>query len=304
MSESGTLALSILTSLNITVLRRIGVRSYAVVGQPPEFYTRLFPGDDAGPCVTPWRHSDMLDFFLDDAELFFAQDQPGTLSTGIWQEDAIETGRQALIATAVCTAGEHLLVVRLLHDEFTDRSRILQMAREHMLDQRESEAPLPEGCPCPDGLADLRDTNELTNKLQAAITQALSVQEDFSLLLISVDDLDSVKDGYGDEACENLLDILGKLLVRLVRREDLPGTRSKDVLAVLAPRTMQHQAVSMGEKLRNCIANHNFGALPPVTVSIGCATHRRGESAGTLLQRAELALMDARENGKNLVRIR
>jgi PleD family two-component response regulator len=73
---------------------------------------------------------------------------------------------------------------------------------------------------------------------------------------------------------------------------------------VVIRHTTQQQSLGVGEKLRNAISEQDFGPLPPFTVSIGCATYIRGESPECFLQRADLALYDAKSNGKNMVRAR
>jgi len=139
VKQECNLALSILSALDIAVLRRTGERQYVLYGSVPEFYKRLFSTENGEPSVTPWRHSDMLEFFLDDAEAFFSRSQGssvGTLSSGVWQEEGVQAGKLALLATAMCLESEQILIIRLLSDDFIDRRRILQKAREHLLERR------------------------------------------------------------------------------------------------------------------------------------------------------------------------
>ena len=89
-----------------------------------------------------------------------------------------------------------------------------------------------------------------------------------------------------------------------LRGEDMAARYGGEEFAVLAAYTTAHQAVAIAEKARKSIASHNFGSLPPITVSIGCATYRQGERMESLIQRADLALYDAKNNGKNKVSVR
>ena len=71
VTESDGIAYAILGALEIAVLRRLGEQRYELLGEVPQFYQRLFPGTMGTPCTTPWRHSEMLDYFVEDAERFF-----------------------------------------------------------------------------------------------------------------------------------------------------------------------------------------------------------------------------------------
>lgn len=306
VSASDNLALAILNALDIAVLRRVGAYEYRFCGEPPAFYSRLFPKEGDRHCLTPWRHSDMLEFFLNDAELFFSRNAIGSLSSGIWQEDGVQSSKQALLATAMCFGSEQVLILRMLSDEFVDRTRILQKAREQLLERRELRNNLEtyKHKARTDALTSLDNRAAFMEALAAATVRAAEQNEALSLLLLDIDDFKGINDVYGHLTGDSVLAALGKLLQDLLRRGDMACRYGGEEFAILAPHTMQHQAMRMAEKLRATIAGHSFGELPPVTVSIGCATYRMGESQESLIQRADLALYDAKRNGKNMVKMR
>lgn len=309
VKQECSLALSILSALDIAVLRRTGERQYALYGTVPEFYKRLFSTENGEASVTPWQHSDMLEFFLDDAEAFFSRSQGGsvgTLSSGVWQEEGVQSGRLALLATAMCMENEQVLIIRLLSDDFIDRRRILQKAREHLLERRSLHNDLEAYRHKAhfDSLTTLYNRAAFMETLEDEALRVTKDGGDLSLLLMDIDDFKGINDIYGHLAGDTVLAALGQLLCKLLRREDMAARYGGEEFAVLAPFTTQHQALRMAEKLRNGIAEYNFGALPPVTVSIGCATYKPGEVLDSFIQRADLALYDAKKSGKNLVRFR
>lgn len=295
-----------LLALDIVVLRRIGKREYAIYGDVPEFYLKLFPGKDGRPCVTPWKYSDMLDFFLDDVEVFFERNGHGSLASGIWQEEGLHTDKQALMAVAMNMKGEQVLTLRLLSDDFIDRSRILQKAREQLLERRMLNSDLEKYKHKArfDGLTTLYNRATFMEILQEEAGRANRSGEEFSLLLIDVDDFKSINDVYGHLAGDAVLSSLGQLLRSLLRGDDMAARYGGEEFAVLATRTSTRQALAIAEKTRKSVASHNFGELPPVTVSIGCAAYHLGERPESLIQRADLALYDAKNSGKNKVSVR
>ena len=308
MNQNLTLALFVLSALDIAVLRRIGERRYEMYGTVPDFYARLFPGKDGGHCVTPWDYSEMLAFFLDDAESFFSRSMQNTssLSSGIWQEEGLQAGGMALLATAMHLGENQVLIVRLLSEDFVDRRRILQKAREQLLERRMQNDDLEtyRHNSHLDALSTLYNRSAFMEALQDEANRVTRDGGDLSLLLMDLDDFKGVNDVYGHLAGDTVLAALGRFLSKLLRREDMAARYGGEEFAILAPFTTQQQALCMAEKLRSGIAGYNFGSLPPVTVSIGCASYRSGELLDSLIQRADLALYDAKKNGKNRVQYR
>ena len=295
-----------LQALDIVILRRVGERRYEIYGSVPGFYLRLFPGQDGQPCVTPWKYSDMLDFFLDDVEVFFERNNTGSLASGIWQEEGIQTDKQALMAVAVNLEGEQALILRLLSDDFIDRSRILQKAREQLLERRvlNNDLEIYKHKARFDALTSLYNRATFMEVLQEEITRINRTGGEMALLLMDIDDFKGINDIYGHLAGDAVLSTLGQLLRSLLRGEDMAARYGGEEFAILAAYATAHQAVAIAEKTRKSIALHNFGTLPPITVSVGCATYRLGERMESFIQRADLALYDAKHNGKNKVSVR
>jgi diguanylate cyclase (GGDEF)-like protein len=306
VSTSNNLALSVLHALDIAVLRRIGKRNYTIYGAVPTFYQSLFPGENGMPCVTPWKYSNMLDFFLDDVEVFFERNNTGSLSSGLWQEDGIQADKQALTAIALNLKGEQVLILRLLNDDFVDRSRILQKAREQLLERRilNNDLEIYKRKASFDALTTLYNRATFVDFLQEELSRVNRVGGDLSLLLIDIDDFKKINDVYGHLAGDMVLSSLGGLLRSLLRNEDMPARYGGEEFVVLAEFTTLNQAVIMAEKIRKAVAAYKFGDLPPVTISIGCATYRLGDSLSGIIQRADLALYDAKNSGKNKVGVR
>lgn len=252
--------------------------------------------------MEPWRHSAMLAFFMDDAEAFFERNRTGFLSSGIWQEDGAHSAKQALIATALAFGDEQVLIIRLLAEEFLDRSHILQKTREQRLERRmlSSDLETYKYKAQMDALTSLYNRATFMDVMREELGRA-SRGAVFSLLLIDIDNFKSINDTYGHLAGDSVLSSLGKLLRALLRRDDVAARYGGEEFAVVAPHTVAQQAMRLGEKLRSNIAEYPFEALPQVTVSIGCAVYQAGDSADALIQRADTALYEAKNNGKNMV---
>ena len=271
----------------------------------PAFYAELFRCTPESPNVTPWEQSDMLRFFLDDAEDFFERGGEGSLSSGIWQEDGVERGT-ALSVSAGSLSGRQLLILRRLSDDYVDRARILQKAREHLLQQRTISLDLEmyKQKSRFDALTALHNRAAFMDALYKAITSPRTDEQSFALLILDIDDFKRINDTFGHLAGDTVLSALGRLLHAQLRREDLPARYGGEEFVVLAVLSGQAQAVRLAEKIRKSVTRHNFGGLPPITVSIGCSCLLPGDTPKELIQRADTALYDAKRAGKNCVRFR
>ncbi len=300
--DDGELALAVLESLAIAVLRRVGPREYVFFGRMPSFYRNMFGGTPEAPNVTPWERSDMLRFFLDDAEDFFEEGSGGSLTSGTWQEDGVEEGK-ALIVTALSVRGRQLLVLRYLSDDFADRSRILQKAREHLLERRMISGALEvyKHKSRFDELTTLHNRADFMEALRTATAHSAKTGAPLALLLLDIDDFKRVNDTHGHLAGDSVLSALGRLLRASLRRDDLPARYGGEEFAVLSPFSGGAQALRLAEKLRRDIAGHTFGSLPPITVSIGCTDYIGGETPESFIERADNALYDAKRTGKDRV---
>jgi len=311
-TENDTLARTLLHTLDIAVLRRTGPGQYEFYGQMPEFYGQLFPpiavdtpGAD-GPCTRPWIYSPMLEYFYDDAELFFTRNLPSVINSGIWQEDGACDGEQALYAQAIIADGLQLITIRLLKEDFSERLRVLRKAREQLLERRTLTSDLEtyQHKSRVDGLTQVLNKATFIERIGKEIAIALENSAPLSLAMIDIDHFKKVNDEYGHLAGDAVLATLGQLLRQTVRRDDIVARFGGEEFVIITPFSTLGQCHCTAEKLRKITEEHNFAPVPRVTVSIGCTAYVAGESWESFLQRADIAMYDAKTSGRNAVKVR
>jgi len=303
--EGMELIYSILNSIDIAVLKRLDHGNYTPIGELPDFYRELYPDDENGPCAAPWKHSEMLAFFLEDAELFFSKGEEGRYTSSFWQEAGVE-GDEALLAQALITSNGKAIIVRRIREEFVERVRIMQKARENLIKTRELKRDLEiyKNISRYDGLTSLLNRATIMEILQEEIEIARSTGANLSLLMMDIDDFKKINDTYGHLAGDAVLTSLGKILLSTLRRGDIAGRYGGEEFAILAINTAQNQAFRMAENLRKRIESYDFPEVQHATVSIGCTTYLPPEEIKEFLQRADFALYDAKRSNKNNVKIR
>jgi diguanylate cyclase (GGDEF)-like protein len=307
MASDEALALHILRSFDIAVLRRASPRQYVFLGEAPSFYTALFSPDETGtPCTTPWDYSPMMDFFLDEAECFFESGAAGILESGVWEEEGRTESGTALLAVAIVLNGIQLLIIRLQREQYVERSKILRKAREQLLENRDltQNLALFKEKARIDGLTAIFNRSTFMELLQDEIKRSQILEYSLFLLILDIDDFKKVNDSYGHLVGDAVLRSMSALLKKALRRHDIVARYGGEEFVILIPQQEMAQTVIIAEKIRKAIADMVMPDMPRITVSIGCSAYIAGESPQQFLERADNALYDAKRSGKNVVCVR
>ena len=124
-----------------------------------------------------------------------------------------------------------------------------------------------------------------------------------SLVVVDIDDFKRVNDTYGHQIGDNILIQVSSMITRNIRDSDVAARWGGEELAVYLPHMNRDQAYKVAERIRNTIAQETN---PKVTISCGIADWTRDDgkiNADNLFHRADLALYQAKNSGKNQIRI-
>lgn len=144
------------------------------------------------------------------------------------------------------------------------------------------------------------------------IVQALSEESNrcrrtpgpYSLGIMDVDHFKDVNDTYGHQAGDEILRELAKAVAADLRAIDSFGRYGGEEFLLVLPQTSLTGARIKSERVCEAIRSLRFAGLPDdfrITVSIGVAEAFPDESTDDTLSRADRALYEAKENGRNRV---
>ena len=157
-----------------------------------------------------------------------------------------------------------------------------------------------------DGLTGLYNRHYLNTHLSNMVREALNKNKPLSLLMMDMDNFKSVNDTYGHDVGDLALKQLSKIIVSSTRGADLVARFGGEEFVVLMPETDMRPALEAAERIRRMVQITPLAEVngQPIerTVSIGAATiNPLGDSAESLLKRADEAAFEAKRSGKNKV---
>ncbi len=126
----------------------------------------------------------------------------------------------------------------------------------------------------------------------------------FCLCLLDIDYFKRINDTYGHTAGDMVLKEFATTVQRQIRESDSFGRYGGEEFLLMLPQTSLDEAIVLAERVRISIEKMMFGDIArdlTVTVSIGVAEFRFGESIGQTVARADEALYQAKSGGRNRV---
>jgi diguanylate cyclase len=157
-----------------------------------------------------------------------------------------------------------------------------------------------------DPLTGLANRKFLQGTLDQSISDAARGQR-FSLLVIDIDHFKAFNDNYGHLTGDQVLRLVALALKQNVKGQDLAARFGGEEFAIVLPDTSLAGAVAVAERIRRSVMTKDLVKrstgehLGRITVSIGVATWRRGDSGQTIVDRADRCMYAAKRIGRNLV---
>jgi diguanylate cyclase (GGDEF)-like protein len=117
-----------------------------------------------------------------------------------------------------------------------------------------------------------------------------------SLIMVDIDFFKKYNDTYGHEAGDRVLIQVASILRKQLRKSDLAARYGGEEFLLIMPETDGGAASLLAERIRRVVEQQT-----PVTVSMGIACYPDDEDAGGLIHRADMALYQAKDGGRNRV---
>lgn len=160
-----------------------------------------------------------------------------------------------------------------------------------------------------DSLTGLANRKGFDQALVACLTPPETAQQGPSLLMADIDFFKRVNDTYGHVFGDKVLRAVAQILKNHVKGKDTAARYGGEEFVVLLPGTPLDGAHQVAERIRATVENCRIRRIDKnetvanVTVSVGVACYRQGESVTEFIARADSALYASKNQGRNRVTV-
>lgn len=181
-------------------------------------------------------------------------------------------------------------VVVILHDA----------SRQTCLEQRVQDLSVQASR---DPLTGIANRAEFDRKLEECSDAARSGSAPFSLIICDIDHFKQVNDVHGHPAADEVLIRFAEMLGSHNREGDLVARYGGEEFVLVCPGCDNATAAHRAESIRQAVAQTTYEPLggKAITASFGVTEYQDGDTAETVLSRADRALLRAKDNGRNRV---
>ncbi len=232
---------------------------------------------------------------LDDAELQVFDQQAF--------DALLETKPRLLVSLLKWISSYLLTSEQRLTSGLQKKNQELERTLDH-LQRTRAERDHQETLARTDELTGLLNRRSMNLELETLARQPMSAGERLAVLLVDLDEFKKINDSHGHPCGDAVLRAIAGILRANVRAMDLPCRIGGDEFAVVFPRVTHDLAKARAEEIRRRVGAQpldlrGFGRKIRVSVSLGGAFHRPGETIAELFARADQGLYESKRQGRN-----
>jgi diguanylate cyclase (GGDEF)-like protein len=161
-------------------------------------------------------------------------------------------------------------------------------------------------------LLKLSITDELTNaynrryfiqSLEEEIERGNRGNSKFSLIMLDIDHFKEINDALGHNVGDLVLKkCTEEVFQNRIRRIDKLARWGGEEFVILLPETTVTNALTLADDLRESLSNIEVEDVGKITASFGVVEFSPGDTAKTIIQKADQMMYKAKEDGRNCVR--
>lgn len=123
-----------------------------------------------------------------------------------------------------------------------------------------------------------------------------------SLIIFDIDHFKSINDNYGHVIGDEILKEVSQIAMNNIRSFEKVYRYGGEEFIILPLEIELAKAMSLATKLRLLVEQHPFKEGIKLTTSLGVAQYKEGESSDEWISRADNALYEAKQGGRNIAR--
>jgi len=153
-----------------------------------------------------------------------------------------------------------------------------------------------------DYLTNMNNRLSFYDYAQVIADQSIRYQQPFSIIMIDIDFFKKVNDELGHQKGDEVLINLGKILIDFTQNNESISRYGGEEFILLLPNSTIKTIEARLEQLRITVQDGDLGSGYSITASFGAATALKKSEFNSLVERADKALYEAKNNGRNCVK--
>ena len=154
-----------------------------------------------------------------------------------------------------------------------------------------------------DQLTQLYNRLKLDEVLGYEVARSQRDQTPLTVAIIDIDKFKLVNDTFGHQIGDSVLIGVSQILLKNIRATDTLGRWGGEEFMLILPNTTRENSYEHANNLRQLIAKASFSPVKDLTISIGLASCDSFVCEKDLIELADNALYEAKENGRNRVEL-
>ena len=158
-----------------------------------------------------------------------------------------------------------------------------------------------------DPLTQTKNRAAFDSTVSREISLALRNDNSLSAIFLDIDHFKSINDDFGHACGDMVLSVTAKLIKQCARDSDLVFRYGGEEFVLLLSNTDLSGAQLLAERIRKKLEHHTLAFdMDPVkiTASLGIATLKSTDSLESFIQRADSAMYQAKDRGRNQVMLK
>lgn len=152
-----------------------------------------------------------------------------------------------------------------------------------------------------DPLTGASNRRALEKKLEWVVQMQQREKRKISLIILDLDHFKRINDRFGHAVGDNVLVRFTELIRSRIRKTDTLFRFGGEEFVVIAENTEMPEALQLAEQLRSEVENTQLLPGEAITTSVGIADYQNNENRNAWFKRADKALFEAKQLGRNRV---
>ena len=150
-----------------------------------------------------------------------------------------------------------------------------------------------------DNLTGLSNRTHMNQILRQEYSRFERHNQRFGIIMLDIDHFKNVNDKLGHDTGDRVLKKLASIIASAIRTSDYVARWGGEEFLICCTTIEEADLLPIAETIRQLVATTEFEQVGQITASLGCAAIVKGETINELIKRSDVALYEAKNNGRN-----